>query len=153
MTKQFKRMVLRDIIPLSLSTMPLLAYSFLICIFYTSSSHYNKPPMPSEYQLDQSSEAFYLAVVPLLKSKAVKTSNRCQFSMRHDIYRFPFKNKGTQARDLITYNVDGNMVSSITRNNNYCAIMYIKHTIILYLSINIKVKTIFFLLEIHISQL
>ena len=146
-------MVLRDIIPLSLSTMPLLAYSFLICIFYTSSSHYNKPPMPSEYQLDQSSEAFYLAVVPLLKSKAVKTSNRCQFSMRHDIYRFPFKNKGTQARDLITYNVDGNMVSSITRNNNYCAIMYIKHTIILYLSINIKVKTIFFLLEIHISQL
>ena len=153
MTKQFKRMVLRDIIPLSLSTMPLLAYSFLICIFYTSSSHYNKPPMPSEYQLDQSSEAFYLAVVPLLKSKAVKTSNRCQFSMRHDIYRFPFKNKGTQARDLITYNVDGNMVSSITRNNNYCAIMYIKHTIILYLSINIKVKTLFFLLEIHISQL
>ena len=143
MTKQFKRMVLRDIIPLSLSTMPLLAYSFLICIFYTSSSHYNKPPMPSEYQLDQSSEAFYLAVVPLLKSKAVKTSNRCQFSMRHDIYRFPFKNKGTQARDLITYNVDGNMVSSITRNNNYCAIMYIKHTIILYLSIDIKVKTFF----------
>ena len=100
MTKQFKRMVLRDIIPLSLSTMPLLAYSSIICIFYTSSSHYNKPPRPSEYQLDQSSEAFYLAVVPLLKSKAVKTSNRCQFSMRHDIYRFLFKNKGTQARDL-----------------------------------------------------
>ena len=44
---------------------------------------------------------------------------------------------------IITYNVDGNLVSSIIRNNNYCAIMYIKHTIILYLSIDIKVKTFF----------
>ena len=47
----------------------------------------------------ETSEAFYLAIVPLLKSKATKAFHNSQFAMRHDVYRYLFHNRGTQARD------------------------------------------------------
>ena len=47
----------------------------------------------------ETSEAFYLAIVPLLKSKAIKAFHNSQFAMRHDVYRYLFHNRGTQARD------------------------------------------------------
>ena len=68
----------------------------MFCIF---NSTYHSPIKPSKGDLEEAAQSLYLSVLSLLQSRAVKAVHSTTFRMRHDIYRYVFRNKGVLSTD------------------------------------------------------